>query len=490
MRSRASRIERLGLGLAACALAAGCGSASTREPPRLASEPGTDPNIVLVSIDSLRADHLGSYGYPKPTSPGMDRLAAEGVRFENAISNTSWTLPSHASMFTGLNSYTHGLVDNGLRLGDDVVTIAEVLREAGYRTGGFFGAPYLHPTYGFSQGFEAYVSCMTKLGTEVMPDAMRAVAQGDVTPPHSDITGPRTLDEVTKWLDAGAGDGRPFFLFVHLWDPHYDYIPPPEYVEMFDPGYEGSVNGEFLMRNEAVHKSMNPRDLEHVIALYDGEIRFTDDVLGKILAEVDRRYDLDRTLLVVTADHGEEFFEHGNKGHQKSLFEEVVRVPLIVRWPERLAPGRVVEDQVRHIDLMPTLLSLAGIEPPEAIEGRDISPLLRGESMPPAPVLMDLQVFDYELIGMRTNERKFLTFPTKHFWQYGYQHYDLKNDPAERTVLPVWSGGFFTSRATLNELREAADELRPSLGRTVVEGSEEDDELIERLKSLGYLGGN
>jgi arylsulfatase A-like enzyme len=390
-------------------------------------------------------------------------------------------------MFTGLYSYTHGLVDNGLRLGDDLVTLAEVLRDAGYRTGGFFGAPYLHPTYGVDQGFESYVSCMTKLGTDVMPDAMRAVAQGEVTAPHSDITGPRTLAEVTKWLEEA--DDRPFFLFIHLWDPHYDYIPPREYAEMFDPDYTGTLNSEFLMRNDAVNRNMDPRDLEHLIALYDGEIRFTDDILARIVERIEAKAAPESTVLVITADHGEEFFEHGNKGHQKTLFEEVVRVPLIVRWPGRVDAGRVVDDQVRHVDLMPTLLSLAGIDAPETVQGRDISPLMRGETLPPEPALMDLQAVGHHLFGVRTNESKFVTFPTPHFWQYGYQYYDLRNDPAERNVLSMWSGGFLTHRAMLKDLRRRSDELRGVLGQTVVVGSDDDDELIERLKSLGYLGG-
>ena len=490
MRIRASHFPISALLLAGAFVSPGCGPAEPSRPSRpaaLASKPGTNPNIVLVSIDSLRADHVGCYGYGKPTTPGIDRLAAEGVRFENAVSTTSWTLPAHATMFTGLYSYTHGLVDNGLRLGDDIVTLAEVLRDAGYRTGGFYGAPYLHPTYGMDQGFESYVSCMTKLGTDVMPDAMRAVAQGEVTAPHSDITGPRTLEEVRKWLQVP--DDRPFFLFVHLWDPHYDYIPPAEYARMFDPDYTGTLDSEFLMRNDAVNRNMDPRDLAHLIALYDGEIRFTDDILAKILAKVDARVGLDSTLLVVTADHGEEFFEHGNKGHQKTLFEEVVRVPLIVRWPGRFDAGRVVEDQVRHVDLMPTLLSLAGIEAPAAIQGRDITPLMRGESLPAEPALMDLQAVGNHLYGVRTNEEKFLTFPTPHFWQFGYQFYDLRNDPAESNVLSMWSSGSLKSRRMLRDLRRQSEDLRATLGQTVVVGSDDDDELIERLKSLGYLGG-
>ena len=472
----------------AAGLAGGCGSSESSGPSvSPAPKPAKPPNVVLVSIDSLRADHVGCYGYPKPTTPGIDRLAAEGVRLDQAIATTSWTLPSHATMFTGLHSYTHGLVDNGLKLGDDLVTLAEVFRGAGYHTAGFFGAPYLHPTYGLDQGFETYVSCMTKIGTDVLPDALREVAQGDVIPPHADITGPRTLEEVTKWL--GGIDERPFFLFIHLWDPHYDYIPPDEYLRMFDPDYTGTVDGRSLLRNEAVHEGMPRRDLEHLIALYDGEIRFTDDILGRILAELERRVDPASVLLVVTADHGEEFFDHGQKGHQKTLYDEVVRVPMIVRWPGTLAPGRVVTTQVGHVDLMPTLLSLAGVELASPTQGRDVGPLLRGESLPERPVLMDLQVARHQLYGVRVDGKKFLNFPTRRFWQYGFQYFDLREDPAERNRLPLWSGGLLGARRDLADLREQSEELRSGLGETIVVGGEADDEVIERLKSLGYLGG-
>jgi arylsulfatase A-like enzyme len=235
-------------------IAPGCTREATLESDR--------PNIVLVSIDSLRWDHVGSYGYDRPTTPFLDELAARGVRFQNAFSTTSWTLPSHAAMFTGLYDSTHGLVDNGMQLADEHLTLAEILRDEGYETVGFFGGPYLHPTFGLAQGFEAYYDCMVDApelssGTAVR----RSITTMARHPSHSDVTGPRTVRRVTEWLNGRKAG--PFFLFLHMWDVHYDYIPPTEYVEMYDADYTGELTGEQLFDNPLIHPEMPARDLEH-----------------------------------------------------------------------------------------------------------------------------------------------------------------------------------------------------------------------------------
>jgi len=444
---------------------------------------------VLISIESLRADHVGCYGYPKPTTPLIDRLAQEGVRFQNAVSPTSWTLPAHASLFTGLNSYTHGLVANGLRLGDGVVTLAEVLRNAGYQTAGFYGGPYLHPTYGIPQGFETYVSCMTKVSDELSDDAVRAEASVATSPAHADVTGPRTLEKVTQWLDTI--DDRPLLLFVHLWDPHYDYIPPERDWRIFDPDYAGALTGASMLTNNAINARMPKRELEHLIALYDGEIRFTDDILSRILAAIDRRRPLDSSLLVVTSDHGEEFFEHGNSGHQKSLYEETIRVPLVFRWPGHVDAGRVVQDQVRLIDVMPTVLALVGVPAPARIEGRALGPLLKGGTLEAAPALCDLSSHHRVFYAVRTNRHMFIATPMRQDsqWRYGCRFYDLERDPGEHASLPLSAAGIQEAYRTLDELCRKSEALKKVLGETVVTHAVSDEQLLKRLKSLGYIGG-
>jgi len=440
---------------------------------------------VLISIDSLRADHLGCYGYPRETTPFIDSLADRGVRFENAVSTTSWTLPAHAAMFTGLWDSTHGLVDNGLRLGDGQRTLAEVLGERGYRTAGFFGGPYLHPTFGLGQGFDVYQSCMTTTADDASAETIRQGALYGRDRSHADVTGPRTRDEVTRWA-ATVADG-PYFLFVHLWDVHYDYIPPREYVEMFDPDYRGDLDGAEFTTNERLRPDMPRRDLEHLIALYDGEIRFTDDILRQIFAMLEERGLLENTLVTITADHGEEFFEHGGKGHQETLYEEVVRVPLIVLWPGRFEGGRVVADQVGLVDLMPTLARLAGDTEDLPVQGRSLDPLLRGESIPSRPSLMELLVNGRTMRGLRTNDVKVIRVRDGE----PAALLDLRSDPAElRPVLPgsereperrEWERRLDRTVAEAAAMGELLQEAGP-------ERIELREELLERLRSLGYLG--
>ncbi len=442
------------------------------------------PDVVLISIDSLRADHLGCYGYARDTSPTLDALAADGVRFENAVSTTSWTLPSHAAMFTGLYDSTHGLVDNGLRLADAHETLAERLAAAGYHTAGFFGGPYLHPTFGLAQGFEVYESCMTTVDAALPEADVRAESRARDGRSHVDVTGPRTLEAVRGW--AADLDERPVFLFVHLWDVHYDFLPPPEYVERFDPDYEGDLTGEGFLDNPRIAPGMPRRDYEHLLALYDAEIRFTDDVLKGILDALDAAGRLDGALVVVTADHGEEFLEHGRKGHQKTLFEEVVRVPLIVRGAGVAAPGTVRPEQVRLVDLVPTVLDVAGLGAPDDVQGRSLAPLLRGESLAEEPALLELLADGRAFRALRTNDGKVISYaPTP-----PRRYYDLRGDPGEQRSL---ERGDPVLENALEELRRAtldAAELGHRLGRraVAVEPDAPDAEALDaRLRELGYV---
>ena len=322
--------------------------------------PEGTPNVILISIDSLRADHLGCYGYPRDTSPHIDRLAREGALFEYAIASTSWTLPSHMSMFTSLYDSLHGVEDSRKRLVIDHPLLAEVMKEAGYRTAGFYSGPLLHPGYGFVHGFEEYVNC-TSYPWAGEQEIKEFVAQRRKTRSlaKADITNPRIYEKVTGWMEEKMKE--PFFLFIHYWDVHYDYIPPDPYDKMFDPGYEGELDVRELEGNESIHADMARGDLEHLIALYDGEIRWTDEWIGRLMEMLRTKGLLDRTLIVLTADHGEEFFEHGAKGHGKSLYDETIRVPLIVRLPGVVEAGLRISQQVRTIDIYPTVLDIARV---------------------------------------------------------------------------------------------------------------------------------
>jgi len=454
-----------------------CAACSTESAPSAGG-----PNVILVSIDSLRADFVGCYGYRRPTTPFLDSLAESGVRFENAISTTSWTLPSHAAMFTGLNDSTHGLVDNGLSLSDDHVTLAETLARAGYTTAGFFGGPYLHPTFGVGQGFDHYESCMGTTPPDASGQAVRrsAMMPGQA-PSHADVTGPRTRDAVKRW--AASHDGSPFFLFVHLWDVHYDFLPPEEYrVQFTDPAYDGPADGR-LMDNDAIHAGMDPRDLEHVLGLYAAEIRFTDAILAEILADLEERGLLANTLVIVTADHGEEFFEHGGKGHNKTLFDEVLKVPLIVAWPGQLEP-RVVAEQVQIIDLFPTITGAVGLERP-LVQGRDLGPLLTGtgrDAFTGRDALAELWIDRGSQRALRSNRRK--------LWQPHAQgpvfSFDLEANPRETFGPEGPPRGDGAELRTFLETKQAFEEL---LGDRNPDELEMSDEMAAQLQALGYLDG-
>ncbi len=442
------------------------------------------PNIVLVSIDSLRYDHLGCYGYSKPTSPAIDALAEQGVRCELAVSTTSWTLPAHAALFTGQYDSTHGVVDNGLRLAESRTTLAEVLRAAGYRTAGFFGGPYLHPVYGLAQGFDSWESCMSASEGATPEHVVDQILSTHDAGSHADITGPRTLAAVERWCAARVKDPtdkRPFFVFLHLWDVHHDYIPPPEYARRFDPDYTGALDVRDLTRNEAISGLMPARDLEHLIALYDAEIRFTDDNLKAMLEALRRLSRAEDTLIAIVSDHGEEFFEHGGKGHQRTLYREVVRVPLVFSWPGHLGPARRVAPLVRLVDVMPTLIGLAGLEAPREGEGRDVSAWLRGGELAPAPALMQLSVDGRDVRALAQGLEQVVREGGNSAYN-GLHRLD--------TVADERAG----SRSLLEELRALERELDVSRTwlKTLGAGAEPirvDAELARRLKALGYSQG-
>jgi len=339
------------------AVAAGAVTAAKPTSPPL---PTVD-NVILVSVDSMRADRLGCYGNPRDTSPAMDQLARAGVRFANAMSSTSWTLPSHMSMMTGRDVLSHGVISENDRLPDGVPTLAEHLKQAGLATGGIVSAEFLKGVYGFARGFDDYDD--TTVPAKTWYEALR------------DETAPLMADLAGQWLRSHRG--RRFFLFLHFWDVHYDYVPPAPYDTMFDPEYRGSINAINFMQNSEINRRMSRRDLDHIIALYDGEIRWVDEHIGRILGVVDELGLAGRTAVIVTADHGDEFFEHGGKGHQRTLYREVVQVPLLVRVPGVTA-GQVVDRPVSLVDIMPTVLDLLGARGPAGLNGSSLVPLMTG----------------------------------------------------------------------------------------------------------------
>lgn len=452
-------------------LAAALFRPDTRFETSLEAKPGA-ANFLLISIDSLRADHLGCYGYDQDTSPNLDRIASEGIMFTRAFAPTSWTLPSHMTVLTGLPPEGHGVVDDGQGLAQGVSTLAEILQARGYVTAGFVSGPYLHSRYGFNRGFAHY-------------DDYSVVSPNNKFS-HRDITSPTLWQHVADWLDAWnekAADS-PFFLFVHMWDVHYDFIPPPPYDRMFDPDYLGNLTGENFARSEAIHPEMDSRDLEHLVALYDGEVRFTDHHVGLILEELAELRVLDDTLVVVISDHGEEFFEHGEKGHRKNLFQETVQVPLLARWPGRLSAGAVNTKVVSLVDLMPWAVALLEIEPKPRVHEFAAPNLQRFRELREDP-----STFARDSVFGDLHDEEGFVLDDKHKLVVRYdtpgkeQLFDLSLDSGETRNLARERAG------TVLEMRKRLDAWRKLWSK--YRGSAEEVELeeadLEQLRALGYI---
>lgn len=439
------------------------------------SETPRTTHVVLISIDSLRADHLGAYGYPRATSPSIDRLARQGTLFERALSSTTWTLPAHVALFTGLDDDLHGVTDASLGLASDLPTLAERLQQAGFVTGAVVSGPFLHPRFGMNRGFDDYLNCMSFLDDQFRPRRGKRLDLHRAS--HADVTGDCVVVRAKRWLTANRD--RKAFLFLHFWDVHHDYTPPPAVVERFDPDYAGELDFSDFAHNEAIAPDMAPRDLEHLIALYDGEIAETDAQVGEVLGALEQLGLARSSLVILTSDHGDAFFEHGEKGHKKDLHAETLRIPLLLRGPG-VAAGVRRAGPAHITDVAPTLLDLLGLPPlapggvgtgrslvpalgdPAALEGRRVYARLRDSETDQAA----LEGLEGKLIRDRRAE--------------SLQFYALASDPGEET--PMEASGEWRRRldAYEDELAARAAALPGAEVRGV------DPALAERLRELGY----
>jgi arylsulfatase A-like enzyme len=433
------------------------------------------PNIVLISIDSLRPDHLGAYGYRRPTSPNIDRIAGEGLLFENAYSVTSWTLPSHLTMLSGLYPEEHAIVDDGLRLSPRVELLPELLARRGYRSAAVISGPYLNSRFGYAQGWESYDDSLAPADKIQLRSREAA----------SLVSSEAVHDRAVQLLDSLRGG--PFFLFLHYFDVHYDYLPPPPFATAFDPAYSGPIDGRLVETGLLAATDWSPPDLAHLVALYDGEIAWVDHWIGEFDREL-RERGLDRsTLLVVTADHGEEFFEHGRLGHRQNLYDTTLQVPLVVRLPDRRFAGARVAAPASLVDLAPTIARAARAEPRSTLRGRDLVRTRFGRLVEPSKrdlfasherqfvaVLRD----QWKLIARLTAEGEIDLSQPSHL-------VDRARDAAEKRNFffddPRHSAGFVIAwrRAAEDFARVRAKHPAAELGVS--------PELEEQLRALGYL---
>ncbi len=490
----------LGTQLLACPLP---GSAA-REQPR--------PNIVLISIDTARADYLTFKD--EETAPHLTRAARNGTIFEQAVAGSNWTLPSHAQMFSGMAPPYHGTEMDRITLDPTLPVLAELLKKAGYQTLGVYSNPMLWGNYGFERGFDYYHSAM--LPENSVKDEIRFAPRGQAAVDRMEklgdaglVSAPTVFSIARRALERAKPE-RPVFLFVHMMEPHADYIPPPPWDTKFDPDYAGHFDPKDYIYNPAVvDYSKNParqisdRDLQHVKSLYRGEIASSDDAVGKLFQLLEQHGRFEDALIIVTADHGEAFFEHGKPGHRGLYRDPVIRIPLLVIPPksERAGIPRKTSVPVTLSDLLPTVLDFAGIDTPQVVTGRSLRPVLESKAFEARPALFS----DYRVkfrsdgkrqhtqtYGLRSPEFKVMrrsTIVGNQTIRETERYWDLRKDPEEKTpVKDPKDPRLVRAIALLDErLKEASDHWQAHPRTPRAERDVYVDGWFEELKMLGYF---
>jgi arylsulfatase len=464
--------------LSAALLLAACHSSTPR------------PDVLLITVDTLRADRLGCYGYARSTSPHIDRLASQGVLFERAFTTIPRTTQSMASIMTGRYPKSHGARGLFSALSQANLTVAEILKEGGYDTAAFASNLFLRPGQGFEQGFDRYDNPARRWEGNSAEAISRAAME---------------------WLRSRPTD-RPFFLWVHYLDPHWTYRPAPPFDRRFDPDFTGpftlyeDLESNRVTKGQVIFENrLPPRQVEHVAALYDGEIAQTDAAIGELLAALPDTGA--RPLLTVfTSDHGESLGEHGcHFAHGEFLYQETLRVPLILAMPGTLAAGTRATALAENVDVAPTLLALLGISRMQAVDGRPL--LVPGAAGGPGgadrfvPSPGRALVFaesDYQLIHPE-NRRYFIPGPAGR-WSSAFdgryklieipkpggamfELYDLERDPGESRNLAQDGAESATRLRLFGELQRYVDygTGEPAPPRDI------EPEELERLRSLGYV---
>ena len=415
---------------------------------------GLKRGVIFISLDTLRRDHVGAYGYAKPTTPNLDALARRGVLAADAVSVSSWTLPSHLSMLTSTLPGTHGGTDMKQGFNRSVPSVAEILRSAGVATHAVTSHLYVSKTYGLEAGFDSMNFRQDRLAENVANHAM---------------------DLVDRFGD------RPFFMFLHFYDPHWHYAPPPDVLKIFESSYAGTLTGNLKDFQNLRPEQVKPKDLEHLLALYDGEIRYTDNEIGRLLAHLKERGADRNTLMVVTSDHGEEFLDHGSWEHQKTLYEEVIRIPLIVSGPGVAA--RREGQPVSLLDIAPTILDYLSVKPAPSMRGVS---LLRPvgefrEMYGETDHTPDGTRLSFVRGGSKSWKAILRSDPAKQK-EASSEWYDLAADPAERTNRPPAEALRVSIEA---RARDLGLKSRSGVTKKAVELS---DEQKEKLRALGYVG--
>ncbi len=440
-------------------------------------------HVILITVDTLRADALSCYGYQSESTLHIDQLARDGILFNRAISSAPWTLPAVASIMTGLSPSVHMTVEHQSKLSDILPTLAEYMRDAGYFTSGIGSNLLLTPNYKISQGFLEYnffpkpsfgSSIGAKLLQRVFPRKFRLrVSTRDLT------------NLACKWLKENYE--KDFFLWLHYFDPHYPYMPPTDFLPESEP--LPRIGTGFSKKEEVISGHFVPSLVERdwIKELYGGEVRYVDKSIGRLLALLKRLNLYDESLIILTSDHGEEFWEHGSITHGHTLYHELLWVPLIIKPPESASKGEIITKVVSTTYIMPTILDLCRIKyETDYLSVGSLSSLWR-----PNPDTFDAQPIFSTAVSLYEDRESIIFDGLKYIRSLltnREELYDLACDPKEQISI-AFSSPETIQRAKniLRELNGTAKKLREHYG---IMGGEEikfDKEIIEKLKSLGYI---
>ncbi len=432
--------------------------------------PEARPSVVVIMIDTLRADHLGCYGFDRELSPRLTRLAGEGILFENAWAASPWTGPSVAAVVTGLypdEVGIHGLFDP---LPPEADTLAERLGREGYDTAAIISNAIVSEVYGHDQGYTFFHHQGYRKTKEAGEE------DGDRKPRYPFFTADKVTDRALSWL-AGAGE-EPFFLYVHYTDPHEPYLAPPEWIDRV-LGDRDAVDAELLLDARFTREELTAGQLASIRGYYEAEIAFADHEVGRLLDALP-----EDTLIVITGDHGEEFREHGFFLHGHTLFEELIHIPLIFAGPG-ISRGIRVSEPVSHVDICPTLLDVAGGERDERLAGRSLVPFFSGGFSdldppdPPRTLFSVLECRDKHILSARRGPWKLLLLPEKK------QRYllNLEKDPGEKRTL--------NPRKHKDIVSDLSRAISARVRRVVPTSAAADGALEEmrkeQLRSIGYI---
>ncbi len=455
-------------------------------------EAQTQPNIIFILIDTLRAYHLPMYGYSRPTAPRLTALAENGMTFKRMYAPASATRPSVASLFSSLYPAVHKTNYERDYLPDSIVTLAEVLRDGGYQSIGIAANPNVSPVFGFAQGFDHYEMAssdsafkITTLGSVAEDTLGRKIdalfAKGDEFSGLADNMTDITLRRIVQ------REQKPTFLYVHYIDPHWPYTPPKPYDKAFDAERTPSIRQPNVDPLSLVSDRVPQDKVSHTLDQYDGEILFADHHIARLLDGLEQAGMLKNAMIIVTSDHGEEFWEHGQRGHDKSLYEEVLHIPFLLSWPGRIPAGSTFDEMTNLVDVMPTILDMVGLKAVPGLQGFSMkAQLLQQAPANPQRKFFAQQKNDQRAIEMVRHHRYKFIRHLRGPQQGVEEFYDLERDPLERTNLASLAQTHVAAwRTELDLFAKLAEQANLLVVHQQVDKL--DEGMVKALRALGYL---